>query len=187
MCLRHCDDVLYLKLNGKNMSKQKTAIDAVNKVWEQISPAFPFEYQFLDQAWEAHYRKDQQFQKAVSMASFLSVLLSVLGLISLTYYIISQRTKEIGIRKVNGAGTSEILFLLNNKVIKQVVAACFIAFPLAWYAMSVWLDNFAYKTDITWWILALAGLTTLLISLLTVSWQSWRTVRRNPIKALRYE
>ena len=98
-----------------------------------------------------------------------------------------KRTKEIGVRKVNGAKISEILNLLNYEFIKWVAIAFVVATPIACYAMNKWLENFAYKTTLSWWIFALAGVLALGIALLTVSWQSWRAATRNPVEALRYE
>lgn len=98
-----------------------------------------------------------------------------------------KRTKEIGIRKINGAKTSEILTMLNKDFMKWVAIAFVIATPIAWYAMHKWLENFAYKTELSWWIFALAGVLALGIALLTVSWQSWKAATRNPVEALRYE
>jgi len=107
-----------------------------------------------------------------------------LGMIVFT---IQQRIKEIGIRKVNGARIIEILTMLNKDFIKWVSIAFIIATPIAWYEMNKWLENFAYKTSLSWWIFALAGLLALGIALFTVSWQSWRAATRNPVEALRYE
>ena len=98
-----------------------------------------------------------------------------------------KRTKEIGIRKINGAKTSEILTMLNKDFMKWVAIAFVIATPLAWYAMHKWLENFAYKTELSWWIFALAGVLALGIALLTVSWQSWKAATRNLVESLRYE
>jgi putative ABC transport system permease protein len=98
-----------------------------------------------------------------------------------------SRTKEIGIRKVNGAKISEVLILLNKDFIKWVAIAFVIACPIAYYAMSKWLESFAYKTELSWWIFALSGILTLVIAIVTVSWQSWRAATRNPVEALRYE
>jgi putative ABC transport system permease protein len=98
-----------------------------------------------------------------------------------------SRTKEIGVRKVNGAKVSEILTMLNKDFVKWVAIAFVIATPTAYYAMNKWLENFAYKTVLSWWIFALAGLAALGIALLTVSWQSWKAATRNPVEALRYE
>jgi putative ABC transport system permease protein len=114
-------------------------------------------------------------------------LISVIGISALALFISQQRTKEIGIRKVNGAKISEILSILNKDFIKWVAIAFVVACPVAYYAMNKWLENFAYKTTLSWWIFALAGLLALGIALLTVSWQSWRAARRNPVEALRYE
>ena len=98
-----------------------------------------------------------------------------------------QRTKEIGIRKVNGAKISEVMAMLNKDFVKWVIIAFIIASPIAWYTMHKWLEGFAYKTELSWWIFALSGILALSIALLTVSWQSWRAANRNPVEALRYE
>ncbi len=108
----------------------------------------------------------------------------MIGLIELTTH---KKIKEIGIRKVNGAKVSEILSMNNRDFMKWVVIAFVIASPIAWYAMTRWLENFAYKTELSWWIFALAGILALGIALLTVSWQSWKAATRNPVEALRYE
>ena len=105
----------------------------------------------------------------------------------MVWHVSVARTKEVGIRKINGAETSDIMAMLNMNFIKSVFIAFVIATPIAYYAMHKWLENFAYKTDLSWWIFALAGLLALGIALLTVSWQSWRAATRNPVEALRYE
>ena len=110
-----------------------------------------------------------------------------MGLFGLAAFFSERRTKEIGIRKVNGAVVAEILKMLNSEFIKWVVMSFIIAMPVSWYAMHKWLQTFAYKTELSWWIFALAGITALGIALLTVSWQSWRAATRNPVEALRYE
>jgi putative ABC transport system permease protein len=98
-----------------------------------------------------------------------------------------RRTKEIGLRKVNGAKVAEVIILLNKDFVKWVSIAFLIAIPIAWFIMHKWLENFAYKTGLSWWIFVLAGVIALVIALLTVSWQSWRAATRNPVEALRYE
>ncbi|MFV0266678.1 MAG: ABC transporter permease, partial [Draconibacterium sp.] len=168
------DDVIYLKLNDLNSASFKNTMKQVELVWNKFSPDFPMEYFFLDKKWEAKYAKDRQFQKIISYTTLVSILLSCLGLIGLTFFVMERRTKEIGIRKVNGAKVSEILAMLNKDFVKWVAIAFVIATPIAWYAMNKWLENFAYKTTLSWWIFALAGLLALGIALLTVSWQSWR-------------
>ena len=182
-----CDNVLYLKVDAANMTAFKSTMNNVKKEWNNISPMFPMEYQFLDQTYAAQYAKEAQFQKFLLYTTLISLILSCLGLIGLTYFIMEQRTKEIGIRKVNGAKISEVLAMLNKDFIKWVAIAFVIATPIAYYAMNKWLESFAYKTEPSWWIFALAGVLALGIALLTVSWQSWRAATKNPVEALRYE
>jgi putative ABC transport system permease protein len=110
-----------------------------------------------------------------------------MGLFGLAAFFSERRTKEIGIRKVNGAVVAEILKMLNSEFIKWVVMSFIISTPVSWYAMHKWLQTFAYKTELSWWIFILAGISALAIALLTVSWQSWRAATRNPVEALRYE
>ncbi|MGQ1891728.1 ABC transporter permease [Thermophagus sp. OGC60D27] len=187
LCSGKCDEVMYLKINRGSFSRFNATINQVEKAWNQNSPNFPFEYHFLKQSWEDHYAKDFQFQSILSYSTFISLLLSCFGLIGLTYYVLDRRTKEIGIRKVNGASESDILKLLCKEFIKWVGLAVIIATPITWYAMSQWLENFAYKTVLSWWIFVLAGLLALLIAILTVGWQSVKAAMRNPVKSLRYE
>jgi putative ABC transport system permease protein len=125
--------------------------------------------------------------KLANVFSILCIIVACMGLLGITLFMLEKRTKEIGIRKVNGARISEVLVMLNRDFVKWVAIAFVIATPIAWYAMHQWLQNFAYKTNLSWWIFALAGLLALGIALLTVSWQSWRAARRNPVEALRYE
>lgn len=124
------------------------------------------------------------------MTGFFSILAMIIicfGLFSVTSVLIVRRTKEIGIRKVNGAKIIDVLIILNSGFIKWVVIAFVIACPVAWYAMNKWLQNFVYKTEIQWWVFAVSGITVLTVALVTVSLQSWRAATRNPVEALRYE
>ncbi|WP_158867180.1 ABC transporter permease [Maribellus comscasis] len=182
-----CDDVLYIKINTQNIAAFNTTMKEVKQLWDRISPDFPLEYQFLDQKYTAMYTKEAQFQRFLMYTTIVSLILSCLGLVGLTFFVMEQRTKEIGIRKVNGAKISEVLAMLNKDFVKWVTIAFVIATPLAYYAMNKWLGSFAYKTSLSWWIFALSGLLALGIALLTVSWQSWRAATRSPVEALRYE
>ncbi len=182
-----CDDVLYLKVNTANLASFNATMKAVKQLWNRISPDFPMEYHFLDQTYLAMYSKEMQFQRFLLYTTSISLLLSCLGLVGLTFFVMEQRTKEIGIRKVNGAKISEVMTMLNRDFVKWIVIAFVVATPVAYYAMHKWLENFAYKTALSWWIFALAGLLALGIALLTVSWQSWKAATRNPVEALRYE
>ena len=121
------------------------------------------------------------------MFILVAILISVINLFSISWLISSARVKEIGIRKVNGARISEVMVLLNRNFLLWIMLAILIATPIAWYAMNKWLENFAYKTTLNWWIFALAGLLALGIALLTVSFQSWKAATKNPVESLRYE
>jgi putative ABC transport system permease protein len=170
-----------------NTSDLKNTVSRIEEIWKRIYPEDHFTYFFLDQEFDAQYRPEQTFGRTFSMFTGLAIFVAAIGLFGLTIYSASQRTKEIGIRKVNGAGNFEILFMLNKNFIKWVVIAFFIATPVTWYVMNSWLDNFAYRTSLSWWIFIVAGAGALLIALITVTWQSWKTAMRNPVEALRYE
>jgi putative ABC transport system permease protein len=130
---------------------------------------------------------DNRTYHIVISFTIIAILISCLGLFGLVTFSTRQRTKEIGVRKVNGARVLEVVTMLNKNFVKWIVIAFVFATPIAYYAMHKWLENFAYKTTLSWWIFALAGLLALGIALLTVSWQSWRAATRNPVEALRYE
>ena len=185
-CGETCDYVFF-KINQSSIASTERCIRSINKVWENISPNFPLEIKHLNASWEALYQKDRQFQRILNYATIISILLSCLGLISLIYFIAETHTKEIGIRKTNGAKTFEIVMMLNQDLVKLVAIAFLIACPVAWYTINIWLTDFEYKIDLSWWIFALAGLIALGIALLTVSLQSWRAATRNPVESLRYE
>lgn len=153
----------------------------------QFDPKNQFEVNFLDDALNELYAKEERMARFIEFVALWTILLSVTGLLGLVVFISRDRIKEIGIRKVNGAKVSEVMAMLNKDFIKWVAIAFVIATPIAWYAMRRWLENFAYKTELSWWIFALAGLLALGIALLTVSWQSWKAATRNPVEALRYE
>ncbi|MBT3382537.1 MAG: FtsX-like permease family protein [Prolixibacteraceae bacterium] len=173
-----------LKIAGNNFSETLGKID---NVWNELAPGFPFSYYFLDQSFEKLYKKDEQMAKAVSLFSLIAIAIAVLGILGLSMFLAESRTKQIGVRKVNGARISEILIMLNKDFVKWVAIAFVVASPIAYYIMNKWLGNFAYKTSLSWWIFALAGVLALGIALLTVSWQSWRAATKNPVEALRYE
>ena len=163
------------------------ALGKVKMIWEEICPAFSFEYKFLDVTYDLQYKSERRFENLLFSFAMLALFIASIGLFGLSIFSIGRRTKEIGIRKVNGATTFEIMGMLNKDIIKWVIIAFIAACPVAWYSMSKWLQNFAYRTEIKWWIFALAGLIALGIALMTISWQSWRASTRNPVEALRYE
>lgn len=165
----------------------KGAITQIENKWTEIMPQVTFNYTFLDQNFEAQYKEDKAFGSAFQIFTVLAILIASMGLFGLTSYTVVQRKKEIGIRKVNGATIREILILLNQDFVKWVGLAFVIAVPISWFAMSKWLEGFAYKTTMSWWIFALAGLSALVIALLTVSWQSFKAAVVNPVQSLRDE
>ncbi|MEI8226189.1 MAG: ABC transporter permease [Bacteroidota bacterium] len=162
-------------------------IPELEKIWGAHYPDNPFNYFFLDDFYDKQYLADKRFSGLFLVSSILAIIIACLGLSGLSAYSITRRTKEIGIRKTNGSGIIQVLVLLNKDFVKWVVIAIIIASPVAWYALNNWLQSYAYKTSLSWWIFALAGLIVLLIALLTVSLQSWRAATRNPVEALRYE
>ncbi len=166
---------------------EKYAIAELGKLYARFNPGFAFDYHFMNVAFQSQYEAENRVAVLSRYFAGLGILISCLGLFGLAAFAAEQRLKEIGIRKVNGARISEVMTMLNGEFIKWVAIAFVIATPIAWYSMNRWLESFAYKTDLSWWIFALAGLLALGIALLTVSWQSWKAATTNPVEALRYE
>jgi putative ABC transport system permease protein len=163
------------------------AIQDIRKSAAGLSPSFPIEISFLDQAIENLYQSELQFRRTFSLFAGCAIVICCLGILAVSLFACQRRVKEIGIRKVNGARISEVMILLNRDFVKWVAIAFVIATPIAWFSMHKWLESFAYKTDLSWWIFALSGVLALGIALFTVSWQSWKAATRNPVEALRYE
>lgn len=162
-------------------------IKFVKDLFNEVNPGEPFDYSFLSDEIAAMYQKERQLSKIYILFTIVAYLITSIGLFAISLYDTRRRTKEIGVRKVNGAKVSEILAMLNTDFIKWVVIAFVVATPIAYYAMNKWLENFACKIALSWWIFALSGLLALGIALLTISFQSWRAATRNPVEALRYE
>ena len=179
----HYASVLNIKMQG-NISQN---IDFIKKTYNTIEPEIPLSFKFYDDWIESMYQKEEKQAQAVGLFALLAIIISCLGLVGTVEHITHRRVKEIGIRKINGATVAEILTLLNRGFLIWMATAFTVATPVSWYAMHKWLENFAYKTELSWWIFALAGLLALGIALLTVSWQSWKAATRNPVEALRYE
>jgi putative ABC transport system permease protein len=173
-----------VKYNPENI---KSVIETIELGWKQIETKEELKYVFWDKELENRYQSEERLSNTITYASIIAIIILMLGLFGLTIIISAQRIKEIGVRKVNGAKVSELILLLNSDYFKWVAIAFVIACPIAYYAMHKWLENFAYKTTLSWWVFALAGVLALGIALLTVSWQSWRAATRNPVEALRYE
>lgn len=176
-----------VNLRTANFGSLSSVIRDMKDVVSQLSPSFPVEISFFDQAVGNMYLSELRFQRTFSLFAGCAIIICCLGIFTMSLFSSQRRTKEIGIRKINGAKSAEVLALLNIDLIKLVVIAFIVATPIAWYSMYKWLQGFAYKTEISWWIFVVAGLSALGIALLTVTWQTWRAATRNPVEALRYE
>jgi putative ABC transport system permease protein len=178
------NSMMTVKLRGGDV---KSGINQVTALWKTYSPNQPIRYTFLDDAFSAMYADVTRMGKIFTSFAALAIIIACLGLFALSAFMAEQRSKEIGIRKVLGASVQGITTLLSLDFIKLVVIAILIASPLAWWAMHQWLQSFAYRITITWWMFALAGLGAMLIALLTVSFQSVKAALANPVKSLRSE
>jgi len=172
------------RLKTDDVSKVVGAIEAQ---WKKNAPGQPFSYAFLNEEFDAMYRSEQRVGQIAISFSVLAILIACLGLFGLAAFTAEQRTKEIGIRKVLGADVRNIVAMLSRDFLQLVLISNLIAWPLAWWAMSRWLQDFAYRIDLSWWIFALAGLMALFIALFTISFQALKAALANPIKSLRTE
>ena len=164
-----------------------TTLDALRAAWTRIAPAVPFEYSFLDDDLNALYEDDARWSRILGYASLFAILIACLGLFGLVALAVAARTKEIGIRKVMGATAPGLAVLLSKDFARLVAVALVLAAPVAYFVMERWLDTFAYRVEISWPIFLMAGLTALLVAVLTVSLQTIRAALGDPVKALRYE
>ena len=172
------------RLSGTNVP---ALVAQIETKWKQAAPGQPFNYAFLEDSFDQMYRAEQRIGTLALTFACLAILIACLGLFGLAAFTAEQRTKEIGVRKVLGASVGSIVALLSKDFLKLVLIAIVIASPIAWYAMNRWLQDFAYKIDIEWWVFALAGLLAVGIALLTVSFQSVKAALMNPVKSLRSE
>jgi putative ABC transport system permease protein len=163
------------------------SIISIQTIWRKHFPADPFKYFFLDDTFNQQYKADMLFGKVFGVFAFLAILIACFGLLGLSAYNVLQRTKEIGIRKVLGASAQSILLLLSKDFMKLILLALALAIPIAWYVMNMWLQDFAYRINIAWWVFGAAGIIALLIALLTIGLQALRAVTDNPAKSLRTE
>jgi putative ABC transport system permease protein len=159
--------------------------DAVADITQSIYPDEVIAFEFLDQILDSHYQKDSKTFQLMGFFAALAIFLACIGMFGMTSFMLVRRTKEIGIRKVNGASVGELMLMLNLDFVKWIFVAFVLAVPIAYYAMSKWLGSFAYKVELSWWIFAVAGLTALFIALITVSWQTYSAARRDPVLSLK--
>ena len=162
-------------------------LTALNKTYASIAPVYPFEYQFLDQQFEKQYTTDIRQQDLLQAFAFVAILIACLGLFGLASFTAVKRTKEIGVRKVLGSSTGSIVVLLSKDLLKPVIVGTLLAVPLGLLIMQQWLQNFAYRTPLHWWIFLVAVAISMLIALITVSQQAIKAALSNPVKSLRTE
>jgi putative ABC transport system permease protein len=186
LCLRlgNNDGMASFRIKTDNTEQ---LVQQIKAKWQTMASGVPFDYQFLDDAFDSMYRAEQRVGQIAMIFSVLAILIACLGLFGLIAYAAEQRTREIGIRKVLGASVVSIISLLSRELLLLVLVAALIAFPIAWYAMNSWLDDFAYRIHIGIRVFALAGFAAICIALLTVGFQAMKAAMANPIKALRTE
>ena len=174
---------MLIKTNGRN----KEVADFTRQICQEISPGFYLDYELLDNRIENFYKSEEKQMGTIGFFSAIALALSVLGLLGFVTLNLVKKTKEIGIRKINGANIRELIGMINLQYLRWITIAFIIACPVTYYAMGKWMENFAYTTDMSWWVFAAAGMCALVLSLITVTFQSWRASNKNPVEALRYE
>ncbi|MCF8302240.1 MAG: ABC transporter permease [Bacteroidales bacterium] len=187
LVIRHEPDrfgTFLLKISGKNVS---ATINQLEGMWKGIDLKRPMNYSFMDRKYNATYSNDQRFGTIFLYFSILAIFIACLGLLGLAAYTAEQRTREIGIRKVHGATTVNILKLLSSDLAKWIVVASIIAWPLGWYFMDKWLEGFAYHIDMKWWLFGAAAVLALFVAMATVNIQAYRAASQNPADTLKYE
>ena len=175
---------ILVQIDGKTAAE---TLFEMEEVYKKFTDGVTIDYEFFDQTIASWYEKERRTATIIKYFSILSIIISVMGIFAMSIFYNQQKTKEIGIRKVNGATVLEIIKMLNKDFIKWIAIAFVVAVPIAYYAMSKWLENFAYRIELSWWIFALAGLIALFIALVTVSWNTFVSARKNPVKSLKYE
>jgi putative ABC transport system permease protein len=183
------DPQSFNRISIKIRPEERTkSLSAIEKLWQSYNVSDDtFSYEYLTDKFNRLYAAESKMKLIFTWLMFLAISISILGMVGLSFFFIERRTKEIGLRKINGARISEIMLLLNRDLSRWVLLAFVIVCPIVWYAMHKWLGNFAYRTTLSWWLFVLAGLIALTIALATVSWQSWHAATRNPVDALRHD
>jgi ABC-type antimicrobial peptide transport system permease subunit len=176
---------VHFKLNPQNSTEKN--LQAIQTIFKKYNPQYPFDYKFADESYAVKFRDEQRIGTLAALFAGLTIFISCLGLFGLATYMAENRIKEVGVRKVLGASVLTITTLLSKDFLKLVVISLVIASPVAWWAMSTWLEKYTYRVGIGWWVFALAGLLSVAIALITVSYQSIRAAIANPVNSLRTE
>ena len=167
--------------------QSQTVRNSISETWQKLIPDFPVNIESVKERFEWYHRGETNYAKLIGSCCLISLFLSMIGLFAISFHSSRKRIKEIGIRKINGATIQGVMLLLNKDFFRWIIIALAISSPIAWYIMHKWLQGFAYHTDLSWWIFGFSLFLTVVITLLTVSWQSWKAATRNPVEALRYE
>ncbi|HLA59198.1 MAG TPA: FtsX-like permease family protein, partial [Puia sp.] len=170
-----------------NSDHYKSLLSKLESVWRKNLPAVPFEFRFLDEVMEKQYESEETLGNIINSFTLMAILISSLGLFGLASFSAEQKSKEIGIRKVLGASVAGIVRLLSKDFLKLVGIAILISIPIAWWAMSKWLQGFNYRVPIAWWMFTLAGIIAIIIAIFTVSFQAIKAAVANPVTSLRSE
>ncbi len=176
---------MYVRL--KSTANVETALKQIETIVKKDNPSYPFTYQFADDQFNKMFLNEALISKLSRVFAALAIFISCLGLFGLAAYTAERRIKEIGIRKVLGASVSGITTLLSKDFLQLVVISCIVSFPIAWWMMHSWLQNYKYRIEISWWIFLAAGISAILIALITISFQSIKAAIANPVKSLRTE
>jgi hypothetical protein len=177
-------NMVSLNFEGANIAE---TLKEVKKVWDEMCVGTPFDSHFVDDNFQRQYESYNRLKTMFTLLSIITIIISCIGLLGLTSFALQLRTKEIGVRRVNGANIIEMLKLLNGSFLKWVIVSCNLAIPITYFVLNLWLRNFAYKVGIDWSIFLFAGIITLLIAFFTISIHTYRAATRNPVEALRYE
>ena len=173
-----------IRISPKNRAE---TVKYINEVYKKHRNDREFQYSFFDDLLQDEYKEDARMRFMIIASAILAIIISVLGMLGMANFSIDRRTKEIGIRKINGASIVELLVYLNGNFVKWVLVAFVIVSPAAWFVIDRWLSNFAYRINLSWWIFAFAGVSVIILALIAVSWHSWKAAVRNPIEALKFE
>jgi putative ABC transport system permease protein len=176
--------VMVIRMTPENRSN---TIQYIKDTWKKIIPNSPINIKYLDDLINKLYLSEEKISRFIAGFAFIAIIISCLGLLGLTRFIVGRRVKEVGIRKVLGAESGSLVLLLSRQFIFWVLIANIIAWPVTYYLLNLWMQNFAYKTDISFWIFGLSGFITLIIAMSTIIWQTWKVAAENPVKALKYE
>ncbi len=187
MFFNYNDYARFLYVKMKSNVATADALSAMDEVMKKYNPAFPFEYEFVDDSFNARFKSEKLVGSLSQIFALLAIIISCLGLFGLSAFTAEQRRKEIGVRKVLGSSVTGIVELLSKDFMRLVLIAILVAIPLAWWGMQNWLESFAYHIEINWWVFAIAGLTAICIALLTVSFQAVKAAVASPVKSLRTE